>query len=85
MNMNSPDNRNIVLYKAVLRAAVAVYLIYLGASIILDYLSGSSTLASWLVWIIGPLFVLGGAAFGILTWKRWREETKENEDETGQE
>lgn len=71
------QNRTAAVYKAVLRAAVAGYLIYLGVSMITDHLNGASTLAPWIIWTAGPVFVIAGAVFGWLTWKRYRAETAE--------
>ena len=70
-------NRTAAVYKAVLRAAVAGYLIYLGVSMIIDHLNGTSALASWIVWTAGPVFAAAGAVFGWVTWKRYRAETEE--------
>ena len=63
-----------------LRAVVAVYLIYLGVSLILDRLAGRSDMALWLAWVCGVLFVLAGAAFGWFTWRHFRAGKAAEED-----
>ena len=63
--------------RAVLRGAVAGYLVYLGGSLIYDQVRGTSSLSPVLGWIVGPLFMIAGAAFGLLTWNRWKTDEKE--------
>ena len=58
--------------QAVLRGVIAGYLVYLGGSLVYDLIRGSSTLAPWLVWTVGPLFVICGLGFGLYTWRRWK-------------
>ena len=60
----------------ILRGVVAGYLVYLGGSTIYDLLRGTSSLAPALGWIVGPLFLIGGAAFGLYTWRRWKIDEK---------
>ena len=57
---------------AVLRGIVAGYIIYLGGSLIVDHLRGSSTLSPWAVWTAGLGFIAAGAAFGVYVWRRFR-------------
>lgn len=79
MNNNESEKRSIDRGRAVnvasLRAVVAVYLMYLGVSLVRDRLTGTSDMALWLAWLCGIFFVLAGAAFGWFTWKRWRADT----------
>ena len=63
--------------RAVLRGAIAGYLVYLGGSLIYDLIQGTSSLSPVLGWIVGPLFMIGGAAFGLYTWRRWKVDEKE--------
>ena len=76
MNEQKPKTaeRQKTINMAALRAAVAVYLIYLGVSLIRDRLQGTSTLPPALAWFAGLAFLLGGAAYGWYTWRRWRSE-----------
>ena len=62
---------------ATLRAVVAAYLVYLGGSLIYDLIQGTSSLSPALGWIVGPLFMIGGAAFGLFAWRRWKVDEKE--------
>jgi TRAP-type C4-dicarboxylate transport system permease small subunit len=55
-----------------IRAVVAGYLVYLGYTLIRDWLRGGSTMSPWVAWGIGLLFCIGGAAFGLYTWKQYR-------------
>ena len=57
---------------ATLRAVVAAYLVYLGGSMIVDYLRGRSTVSPVLVWISGLFFIAAGLGFGYFIWKNWR-------------
>ena len=57
---------------AALRVAVAVYLFYLGLSMIRDLLRGVSTMSPVFVWIVGLVFIAAAVAFGFYTWRRWR-------------
>lgn len=61
---------------AILRAAVAGYLIYLGFTLIRDLLSGSSGLPPAAAWGIGAVFMLAGALFLVYAWRRFRAEQK---------
>ena len=67
---------------AIVRAVVAGYLVYLGGSLIYDYLGGSSTMSPVAAWGLGLLFIAAGAGFGVYTWRRWRaEENTEGDGE----
>ena len=87
MNNNwSPEAKGSAAGMVILRAAVAGYLIYLGYMLIRDHLNGKSTLAPWLSWLFGVLFILAGAGFGWFTYKRYRADTaKKPETEAGAE
>ena len=63
--------------RAVLRGVIAGYLVYLGGSLIYDLIQGTSSLSPALGWIVGSLFMIGGAAFGLYTWRRWKVDEKE--------
>ena len=76
------DYRSKAITMAILRAAVSGYLIYLGFTMIKDYVEGNSTLAPWLAWTCGMFFILGGAAFIWYSWKQYRAETKETPKES---
>ena len=69
------DERQKALSMAILRAAVAGYIIYLGVSLIRDQLTGGSTLAPWFSWVCGVLFVLAGPGFIWYSWKQYRAAT----------
>ena len=64
---------------AVLRGVIAVYLVYLGGSLLYDLVKGTSSLSPVVGWTIGPLFVIAGTAFGFFTWRRWKADEKEVE------
>ncbi len=51
--------------RATLRAAVAVYIIYLGYRLVSGESSGLQTAA-------GVFFIVAALAFGAYTWRRWR-------------
>ena len=59
--------------RAALRLAVAVYLLYLGYSILRDMLTGISSLSPVLGWTAGAAFIVCGLLFGRYSWKRWKE------------
>ena len=61
---------------AVLRAAVAAYLAYLGYTLIRDVLSGASALTPVLAWAAGLLFIAGAAVFALYIRRRWRADMK---------
>ena len=71
-----------------LRAVVAAYLVYLGGSLIVDYLRGRSGVSPILAWGPGLLFIAAGIGFGYYTWKIWRAaaaaaEPSAEEEQTG--
>lgn len=68
---------NKAVSRAILRGAVAGYLIYLGGSMVYEQIQGTTTLQPILGWTVGPLFVVAGAGFGWLTWRRWKADEKE--------
>ena len=72
---DSGRSRAKALNFAALRGVVAAYLVYLGVTLILDMLKGNSALSPAAVWALGLLFVLGGAGFGLYTWKRWKRDS----------
>ena len=67
-----PAKRNKAVNMATLRAVVAAYLLYLGVSILWDYLRGVSTLSAPVAWASGLGFSAAAIAFGIFTWKHLR-------------
>ena len=69
--------RSKAINRAVLRGAVAGYLIYLGGSLVYDLIQGTSSLSPVLGWIVGPFFVIAGVGFGWITWRRWKADEKE--------
>ena len=66
---------------AMLRAAVAAYLIYLGFSLIRDMLSGASTMSPTMAWLCGMFFMLVGVVFALYAWRRFRSETVPSQPE----
>lgn len=66
------QKRNRAMNIATLRAVVAAYLVYLGGSLIVDYLRGRSGVSPFLAWGPGLLFIAAGIGFGYYTWKTWR-------------
>ena len=44
--------------RAILRAVVGAYLIYLGVSLLRDHLGGKSSMAPWFAWVIGIFFAV---------------------------
>ena len=66
------QKRNRAMNIATLRAVVAAYLVYLGGSLIVDYLRGRSGVSPILAWGPGLLFIAAGIGFGYYTWKIWR-------------
>ncbi len=63
--------------RAILRAVVGAYLIYLGVSLLRDHLGGGSSLAPLFAWGIGVFFALAGAGVIVYTWRRWRADAAE--------
>ncbi len=79
---NKPDMRGGMAGMMVMRVVVCGYLIYLGASLIVEHLRGESTMEPWMVWACGALFVVGGLGFGWYSWKRYRAETRADKDDS---
>lgn len=59
---------------ATLRAVVAVYIAYLGWSIIRGVRDGGTTMSPALGWALGIAFIAAAVAVLVYTWKRWRAE-----------
>lgn len=66
------QKRSKAMNLASLRAVVAAYLVYLGSSLIVDHLRGSSTLSPVFVWLVGLVFITAGIVFGFYVWRHWR-------------
>ena len=62
--------------RAALRAVVGAYLIYLGVSLVRDFLNGNSTMPPWAAWGCGIFFVLAGAGVLWYAWRSFRKETQ---------
>ncbi len=77
------ENRSLARLRnmAALRGVVAAYLVWLGASLVWDRLSGKSDMALWAAWGCGVLFAAAGLAFGWYTWRRWQEDKKKAQEE----
>ena len=82
MNDKSPlEARNKASSMVVLRAAVCGYLIYLGITLIMEQLNGTSTMQPGIAWAAGVVFVAAGALFAIYSFQRYRAETKGTPEE----
>ena len=57
---------------AALRAAGALYILYLGYSILRGYLEGTSTLPAWVAWLAGVVFICAPLAFGVYIVRRYK-------------
>ena len=57
---------------ATARAAVAVYVIWLGVKIIRGTIEGGTTVPPAVGWIAGIFFIAASIAFCFYVWKRWR-------------
>ena len=57
---------------ATARAAVALYIIWLGIKVIRGVVDGSSTIPAALGWAFGIFFIAAALFFGRYVWKRWR-------------
>ena len=84
-NNGGSNPRGRAMTIATLRAVVAGYLIYLGGSLIYGRLKGESDMIPWMAWFFGIFFILAGVAFGIYTWKRYKQETTEKPEEVQEE
>ena len=78
MNGKDPKPQTSAQRRAVnffaLRAAVALYLIYLGFDLFRSYLVGASTLSPTAAWLCGPGFMAAGLLFALYSWRRYRRE-----------
>ena len=63
--------------RATLRAVVALYIAYLGWSVIRGVREGTSTMAPWIGWTAGLVFIAAALGFGIYVLKRYRRELEE--------
>ncbi len=61
---------------ATLRAAVALYIAYLGYSIIKGVREGSTTMAPWIGWGAGCFFIAAALGFCFYVWKRYRRDVE---------
>ena len=57
-----------------LRAAVALYILYIGYTLLRDTMAGVSSLPAWLGWLAGLVFMGAAVAFGVYTYRRYRAE-----------
>jgi len=70
----------------VVRALVAVYLVYLGFSLLRGTTDGGTAMPLHLKWFFSLLFIAAGLLFAVYTWRRWRrlsvrqEQPETNED-----
>jgi uncharacterized membrane protein len=69
---SSPSNNNQAKVKLVLRAVVALYILYLTKGLIQAAASGKSTLPLWVTVLASTVFILASIAFGIYAWKEYR-------------
>lgn len=69
-----PQKRARAVTAATLRAAVALYIVYLGWSIIKGVREGGTTMAPWLGWTAGLLFIAAALGFAFYAWKRFLRE-----------
>lgn len=58
--------------RATLRAAVALYIAYLGRNIIQGVRDGSSSMAPWIGWTAGIVFLAAAVGTGVYAYRRWR-------------
>ena len=83
--MNGDENEKksaggtLSMNRAALRAVVGAYLIYLGVSLVRDFLNGNSTMPPWAAWGCGIFFALAGAGVIVYTWRRYRAEKQARE------
>ena len=62
---------------ATLRAAICIYIIYLGWSVLKGVLDGSSSMPAWAGWLAAIVFTGAGIAFGVYTWRTYVREKEE--------
>ena len=60
---------------AVLRGAVACYLLYLGVQIAMSA-GKDPSFPVWASWLLGGFFCVAAVAFGAYTWRRYRADLK---------
>ena len=71
------QRKNKANIRAALRAAVALYIIYLGWQIIAGSSADSgSSMPEWVAFLIGGGFILAAVLFGLYTWRRYRTDMK---------
>ena len=68
------QKRSRAVTAATLRAAVALYIVYLGWSIIKGVREGSTTMAPWLGWTAGLFFIAAALGFAFYAWRRFLRE-----------
>ena len=61
---------------AMLRAAVAAYIIYLGGKLISGASDPATSMQPWQCWLFGCFFLAAGLAVGVYAWRRWRLDLK---------
>lgn len=71
-----PQKRARAVTAATLRAAVALYIVYLGWNIIKGVREGGTTMAPWLGWTAGLLFIAAALGFAFYAWKRYRQDVE---------
>lgn len=81
-NKNPAQMRTKAINLATLRAVVAGYLIYLGASLIYDLLKGRTSLSPALSWSMGLLFIAAGVGYGLYVWRRWQADSSKEAAES---
>lgn len=69
---SSPSDNNQAKVKLVLRAVVALYILYLTKGLIQAAAKGTSSLPIWATVLISTVFILASIAFGIYAWKEYR-------------
>ena len=69
-----PQKRARAVTAATLRAAVALYIVYLGWSIIKGVREGGTTMAPWLGWTAGLFFIAAAVGFAFYAWRRFLRE-----------
>ena len=79
----APRQRSKAINLAALRAVVAGYLVYLGGSLIYDYMKGRTDMAPIYAWGLGLLFIAAGLAYGAYTWKNWQRENADPPQDGG--
>ena len=57
---------------ATLRAVAAIYIFYLGLTVLRGTLRGSSPVPAWIAWTAGLVFMGGALAFVCYAYRRYR-------------